>query len=104
MIARTWHGRVPASKAEAYRHFLNERAIPDYQSVPGNLGVYILERHEGDVTHFITLTFWDNLETIRGFAGDEVETAKYYDEDQDFLLEFEPNALHYAVVGQSHSE
>ena len=101
MIARTWHGKVPTSKSEAYRDFLNERAIPDYQSVPGNLGVYILERSEGDITHFITLTFWDSLETIRGFAGDEIEVAKYYDEDKDFLIEFEPNALHYEVVGQS---
>ena len=102
MIVRTWHGIVPTSKSDAYRNFLNERAIPDYQSVKGNLGVYILERHEGEVTHFITLTFWDSLETIREFAGDEIEVAKYYDEDQDFLIEFETNALHYEVVGQSH--
>jgi len=39
-----WHGRVPTSKAQAYRTFLNERAIPDYQSVEGNISVYILER------------------------------------------------------------
>ncbi|HEY77397.1 MAG TPA: antibiotic biosynthesis monooxygenase [Thermoflexia bacterium] len=101
MIARIWHGRVPTSKAEAYRRFLNERAIPDYQSVEGNLAVYILERREGDVTHFITLTFWESLESIRGFAGDDIETAKYYEEDKDFLLEFEPNVVHYEVVGRS---
>ncbi len=101
MITRSWHGRVPAAKAEAYRNFLNERAIPDYQSVAGNLGVYILERADGDITHFITLTFWDSLDSIRGFAGDEVTVAKYYDEDKDFLLEFEPHVVHYEVVGQS---
>ncbi len=101
MIARIWHGRVPTSKAKAYREFLNERAIPDYQSVEGNLAVYILERQEGEVTHFITLTFWESLESIRGFAGDDIEVAKYYEEDKDFLLEFEPNVVHYEVVGQS---
>jgi len=101
MIVRMWHGMVPASKAEAYRNFLNERAIPDYQSVKGNLGVYILERREGEVAHFITLTFWDSLEAIRGFAGDEIEAAKYYDEDRDYLIGFEPKVLHYEVVGQS---
>ncbi len=104
MIARMWHGRVLSSKAEAYRRFLNERAIPDYQSVKGNLGVYILQRPDGDVTHFITLTFWDSVESIRGFAGDDIEVAKYYDEDRDFLLEFEPNVLHYEVVGRSHPQ
>jgi heme-degrading monooxygenase HmoA len=101
MIVRMWHGRVPTSKAEAYRAFQNERAIPDYQSVEGNLSVHILERQEGDVTHFITLTFWESLEAIKGFAGDDVEAAKYYPEDNDFLLEFEPRVVHYQVVGQS---
>ncbi len=101
MIARMWHGRVPSGKAQAYREFLNERAIPDYQSVPGNLSVHVLERPEGDVTHFITLTFWEDMRAIRGFAGQDVERAKYYPEDGDFLLEFEPNVVHYEVVGSA---
>jgi heme-degrading monooxygenase HmoA len=101
MIVRMWHGRVPTDKAAAYREFLNTRAIPDYQSVPGNLSVHILERAEGSITHFITLTFWKDIESIKRFAGENVETAKYYPEDKDFLLEFEPNVVHYEVVGHS---
>ncbi len=101
MIVRMWHGRVPTEKARAYREFLNARAIPDYQSIPGNLSVYILERPEGDVTHFITMTFWESLEAIKAFAGEDVEAAKYYPEDRDFLLEFEPTVVHYEVVGQA---
>ena len=96
-----WHGRVPTSKAQAYRVFVNARAIPDYQSVDGNLSVHILERQEGDVTHFITLTFWRDMESIKGFAGEDVEAAKYYPEDKEYLLEFEPTVVHYEVVGQS---
>ncbi|HXD12358.1 MAG TPA: hypothetical protein VN653_19965, partial [Anaerolineales bacterium] len=101
MITRMWHGRVPTSKAKAYRDFLNARAIPDYQSVAGNLSVHTLERTEGEITHFISLTFWQDLDSIRAFAGEDLETAKYYPEDQDFLLEFEPNVVHYEVVGHS---
>jgi heme-degrading monooxygenase HmoA len=101
MIARLWHGRVPSSKAEAYRAFLNARAIPDYRSIPGNLSVHVLERREGDVTHFITLTFWEGLDAIRAFAGEDLERAKYYPEDAGFLLEFEPGVLHYDVAGNS---
>jgi heme-degrading monooxygenase HmoA len=96
-----WHGRVSTSKAQAYREFLNARAIPDYQSTAGNISVHILERAEGDITHFITLTFWKDMESIKAFAGEHVETAKYYPEDKDFLLEFEPNVVHYEVVGLS---
>ncbi len=101
MIARMWHGRVPTGKADEYRAFLNKRAIPDYHFVAGNLGVKVLERREGDVTHFITLTFWENYEVIRSFAGKDIDKAKYYPEDKDFLLDFEPLVLHYEVVGES---
>ena len=96
-----WHGRVPASKAGSYREFLNTRAISDYQSVEGNLSVHILERKQGEITHFITLTFWRDWDSIRAFAGEDVDIAKYYPEDKDFLLEFEPTVIHYEVVGQS---
>ena len=69
MIVWMWHGRVPTAKAAAYREFTNGRAIPDYRSVPGNLSVHILERAEGEVTHLITLTFWESLDAVRRFAG-----------------------------------
>ena len=101
MIARMWHGRVPTPKARAYREFVNGRAIPDYRSVKGNISVHILERLDGDVAHFITLTFWESLESIKGFAGQDINIAKYYPEDKDFLLEFEPTVVHYEVVGKS---
>lgn len=99
MIVRMWHGRVAHEKATAYRSFLNERAVPDYRKTPGNLGVLILEQSAADTVHFVTLTYWTDVEAIRAFAGDEVLKAKYYPEDRDFLLEFEPEVVHYEVVG-----
>ena len=104
MITRMWHGRVPTTKAKEYRKFLNARAIPDYRSVAGNISVHILERTEDDITHFITLTFWKDTESISAFAGEDVEIAKYYPEDKDFLLEFEAKVVHYEVVGQSQDD
>lgn len=101
MVVRMWHGRVPTEKAARYREFLNARAIPDYRSVPGNVSVHILERPDGPVTHFITLTFWENMTAIRGFAGDDLEVAKYYPEDREFLLEYEPTVVHYEVAGSA---
>lgn len=101
MIIRMWHGRVEHPKVQAYREFLNRRAIPDYRSVPGNVDVRILEREEPDAVHFITMTTWDSLAAIEAFAGEDVEKAKYYPEDDAFLLEFEPNVVHYEIVGQS---
>ncbi len=101
MVVRMWHGRVETSKAQAYREFLNLRAIPDYHAVNGNISVHILERQEGDITHFMTLSFWTSMEVIKGFAGDSPQVAKYYPEDKDYLIEFEPTVVHYEVVGHS---
>jgi hypothetical protein len=101
MIIRMWHGRVATSNSLTYREFLNRRAIPDYRSVPGNVSVLVLERADGDVTHFMTFTMWESYEAIRRFAGENIETAKYYPEDKDVLLELEPTVIHYEMVGRS---
>lgn len=101
MIARIWHGITPAAKAEAYLDFLNQSGVPDYQATPGNRGVYVLRRIEGEVAHFTLISLWDSLEAIKQFAGPEPEKAHYYPEDPDFLLEFEPTVTHHEVlVGQ----
>lgn len=103
MIARMWHGITPEAKGAKYSDFLNERAIPDYRNTPGNLAVYILRRDEGDKTHFITLTFWESLDAIKGFAGDPVDRAKYYPEDRDYLLAFEAKVQHWEITGSAQS-
>ncbi|MBE1158805.1 antibiotic biosynthesis monooxygenase [Dyella acidiphila] len=98
MICRIWHGRTTRARADEYAHFLQQRAIPDYRSVPGNLDVAILRREDGDVTHFLTVTHWTGEQAIRAFAGDDLLKAKYYPEDAEFLLEFESNVQHYEVI------
>jgi heme-degrading monooxygenase HmoA len=67
--------------------------------VPGNLGVRILQRDAEDASHFITLSTWGSMDAVRRFAGADVERAKYYPEDEGFLLEFEPTVQHYEIVG-----
>ena len=95
MIARVWHGRTTNEKAAEYLQFLRERAIPDYRATPGNISALVLQRHEADATHFITFSLWESFDAIRAFAGEDVEKARYYPADNDFLLEFEPHVVHY---------
>ena len=97
MIARMWHGRTKAADADEYLEYLHRTGIPDYRRTPGNLGAWVFRRREGDVAHFITLTFWESREAIRAFAGDNIELARYYPEDERYLLEFEPGVVHYEV-------
>jgi heme-degrading monooxygenase HmoA len=60
--------------------------------------VAVLRRDEPEVTHFMTVTHWETEDSIRAFAGDDLLRARYYPEDQDFLLEFEPRAQHFVVA------
>ena len=98
MIARLWHGVVPAEKADAYHKQLEETGVPDFQGTEGNEGVYVLRTIEDDVAHFLMLSLWDSVDSISAFAGDDIERARYYPKDSDYLLELEPTVTHYQVL------
>ena len=98
MIARTWHGVTDASKADEYLDYLNNTGVAAYRKTQGNLGVYVLRRIEGNKAHFLLLTLWESEDAIKRFAGSNIEKAKYYPVDEQFLLELEPTVTHYEVM------
>ena len=97
MIARIWQGRTRLEDYDGYTEFMKDRAIPDYQKTPGFVKLIFLRNTRDNVGHFTLITFWDNYQVIKNFAGEEFEKAKYYPEDKDFLLEFEERVTHYEV-------
>lgn len=100
MIARIWHGTVQKRNYETYTDFLKAVAIPDYRKTAGFEKLTFLRRLEGDIGHFTLITFWENLEVIKNFAGQNYEKAKYYPEDDDFLLEYEEKVVHHEVFAE----
>jgi hypothetical protein len=98
MIARTWKGRVPAAKANAYHEYLLRTGVRDYRSTPGNRGVLVARRIDGDVAHFVLTTLWDSVESIKLFAGEQYKKAHYYPDDDDYLLEREACVTHAEVL------
>src|SRR5262245_46007107 len=98
MIARLWHGVTVAAKAAAYLGYLHTIGMPDYQATAGNRGVYVLRRIEGDQAHFLLLALWDSSEAMQQFAGADMEQARYYPEDEQFLIALEPTVMHYEGV------
>jgi len=85
MVTRIWHGKTKAKDSDAYLH---------YRSIPGNVSAGILRRIDDEVCHFYTITKWDNMESIIKFAGSNYEKARYYPEDEKYLLEFEESVIH----------
>ena len=94
-IVRLWHGRTHLSQADAYAEFLKERAAPDYKSIDGLRKLYFLRRTDEDAAHFLLVTVWDSMDAVVKFAGAHPEKAKYYPEDDSFLLEKESSSALY---------
>jgi len=98
MIARIWHGRTRASDGDAYREYVTASGVRELQQTPGNRGVYLLRKVNAKEAEFLVISLWDSFDAIRAFAGEDLEKARYFDQDRKFLLEFEPNVAHYEVL------
>lgn len=101
MIARTWRGSTRAGDAEQYLQYLHTTGFPAFSATSGNQGALALRRLEGDRAEFLLISFWDSLEAIRRFAGDDAERAVFYPEDDRFLVAREERVGHYEVVFQA---
>jgi heme-degrading monooxygenase HmoA len=93
-----WRGWVSTDRAEAYVDYITATGIKEYRRTPGNLGAQMWTRDLGDGrTEVLTLSWWESLEAIRGFAGKDIETAVFYPRDDDFLIDRETTVTHYDV-------
>ena len=72
--------------------------MSEYTTTPGNRGAWILRRDDGDRTEFVTLSFWESLDAVREFAGQDVERAVFYPEDDRFLVERELVVAHFELI------
>ena len=87
--------------ADAYADYMQATGVAGYAATPGNRGVYMLRRDDGDRTEFLMVTLWESMDAVRAFAGDEVERAVFYPEDDRFLVEREDSATHFEVAAQA---
>ena len=99
MIARIWRGAVRAGDAAAYASYIEQTGIEAYKATPGNRGAWLLWRPDGEKAEIITLSFWDSRQAIQGFAGQDIERAVFYPEDDRFLVERDLTVHHYEVAG-----
>ena len=104
MIARTWSERTKREDAEAYTKVLLETGLTDIPQTPGNQGAWLLRREDGDEVEFLLISLWDSFVSIRAFAGPDVDKARYYPEDDPYLLEKAEKVVHYEVVHSVSSD
>ena len=89
------------SDADAYADYIRATGFADYAETPGNRGAWMLRRDEGDRTELITLSLWETREAIQAFAGEDIEEAVLYPEDERYLIDGESSVTHYEVVDRA---
>ena len=100
MIARIWTGAVRTEDADVYADYIRETGFAEYAETPGNRGAWMLRRDVGDRTEFLTLSYWESREAIKAFAGEDIEAAVLYPEDERYLIDGESTVTHYQIVGE----
>lgn len=98
MIARIWHGRTKADKADEYLAYMKETGFDAYASVEGHRSLYVLRQVKDGIADFHVLSLWDSMDAVSTFAGPEPEVPVYYPEDEQYLLELEDKVEHFDVV------
>jgi heme-degrading monooxygenase HmoA len=98
MIARFWTAKTSQAQAPVYIDHFNSHVLATLREVDGYLGARLLERETDGGAEIVVITFWRSLETIRKFAGDDIERAVVSDEIAPLLLYYDQRVRHYDVA------
>lgn len=98
-VLRSWTGWIRPESRAAYAAYLERTGLADYRSTPGNLGAALVFRGLADGRCEVrTISAWRSYRDIVAFAGEEIELAVFYPEDDTFLIDRELTVTHYDVA------
>jgi heme-degrading monooxygenase HmoA len=98
VITRIWRGWTHSDQADRYEQHYRWEVMATLRQVPGFRGARLLRRTVGEETEFMSLTFFDDLAAIRGFAGSDYETAVVAGEARKVLIRFDERVCHYQTI------
>ncbi len=81
MIARIGEGETRPEHADAHLEILKWTGVLDDAAPEGNRSVFVLARVSREKAEFLLLALWDDWDSIGAFAGEPVDPARYYSED-----------------------
>jgi hypothetical protein len=98
-ILRVWRAEIRRALRNEYVEYVTATGLAAYRATPGNLGASIAVRDlDAERSEIITLSWWNRIEAIRAFAGDDFERARYFPQDERFLLSRPEYVLHYEAT------
>jgi hypothetical protein len=105
MISRIWHGYTTHENAQAYENLLREEIFAGIANrhIQGYPGIQLLRRNLGDSVEFITEMWFDSIEAVKEFAGEDYELCVVPEKARQILTTFDQRSQHYEVI-QGKSE
>ena len=99
-ICRQWRGWTTAENAESYERIVREKVIPGIEArrIPGFRHIDLMRRDAGDEVEFQTLMWFDSLDAIKAFVGDDYAVSHVPEAARAVLKRFEERAVHYEVI------
>jgi heme-degrading monooxygenase HmoA len=100
MICRLWRGWTTPENAPAYEEIVRREVIPEIEArgIPGFLSIDLMRRPVEDGFEFATLMWFDDLEAVKGFIGDDYEVAHVPERARAVLSRFDERSAHFDVV------
>jgi len=99
MISRIWHGYTTPENADAYEALLKEEVFVGIlnRNISGYKGIQLLRRQISDETEFITIMWFDSLDSVKKFAGANYENAVVPEKARMILSRYDKTSQHYDV-------
>lgn len=100
MIARIWRGWTTPAEAAAYERIVRGEVIPGIEArrIPGFRHIDLMRREDGDEVEFLTVMWFDSLEDVKGFVGEDHEVAHVPPAARAVLARFDERVAHYEVI------
>jgi hypothetical protein len=99
VISRQWRGLARSERAQDYIRHLRTETFPELRRIPGFVDASILSRTLATGVEFQIVTRWDSVDAIIKFAGADPEVSVVPPEVVEMMIEYDPRAKHFEVVG-----
>lgn len=98
-IARVWRGWTTPANADVYEMLLRSEIFPGIaaKEVKGYRGIQLFRRTLGAEVEFMTIMWFDSLEDVKAFAGNDYETAYVPLKARAVLARFDATSAHYNI-------
>jgi hypothetical protein len=98
LILREWRADIRRNRKDACIDYTRRTGLADCVATPGNLGALIAIRDvDEERSEIVFLTCWASRDAIAAFAGDDIDIARYYPEDDLYLLTRPEKVNHYEL-------